>query len=61
MLDELPFGDYIEIEGSITAIKEAEILLDLDAFETEHETYPRLTARLGERKGDLIEARFKKE
>jgi len=61
VLDELPFGDYIEIEGSITAIKEAEILLDLDAFETEHETYPRLTARLGERKGDLIEARFKKE
>lgn len=58
VIDELPFGDYMEIEGSITAIKEAEILLDLDDLETEHETYPRLTVRLGVRSGDLIEARF---
>lgn len=61
VLDELPFGDYMEIEGSITAIKEAEILLDLETLETEHETYPRLTARLGERAGEVTEARFKKE
>lgn len=59
VIDELPFGDFMEIEGSITSIKEAEILLDLDSLETEHETYPRLTARLGERSGDLVEARFK--
>ena len=58
VIDELPFGDYIEIEGSITAIKEAEILLELEDLETEHETYPRLTARLGTRSGDVIEARF---
>lgn len=61
VLDELPFGDYMEIEGSITAIKEAEILLSLDTLETEHETYPRLTALLGEKTGELTEARFKKE
>ena len=61
VLDELPFGEYMEIEGSITAIKEAEILLGIDDLETEHETYPRLTARLGERKGETIEARFKRE
>lgn len=61
VLDELPFGDYMEIEGSITAIKEAEILLGIEDLETEHETYPRLTARLGERKGETIEARFKRE
>lgn len=59
VIDELPFGDYMEIEGSITAIKEAEILLDLDTLETEHETYPRLTAQLGETAGDVREARFK--
>ena len=60
VLDELPFGSYMEIEGSITAIKEAEMLLDIDGFETEHETYPRLTARLGTQNGSVIEARFAK-
>ena len=58
VLDELPFGDFMEIEGTITAIKEAEILLRVDDLETEHETYPRLTAGLGKQNGDVIEARF---
>ena len=58
VLDELPFGNYMEIEGTVTGIKEAEILLDLEAFETEHETYPRLTAQLGLDKDGVIEARF---
>jgi hypothetical protein len=31
----------------------------LEDLETEHETYPRLTARLGEKNGELTEARFK--
>jgi adenylate cyclase class 2 len=61
VIDELPFGDYMEIEGSITAIKEAEILLGIEDLETEHETYPRLTARLGVRSGDRVESRFKRE
>jgi adenylate cyclase class 2 len=59
VLDKLPFGDYMEIEGSVTAIKEAEIVLGLEELETEHETYPKLTARLGEKNGQLTEARFK--
>ena len=59
VIDELPFGLYMEVEGSITAIKEAEMLLDLDDLETEHETYPRLTARLGVKAGEVTEARFK--
>ena len=59
VLDELSFGNFMEIEGSITAIKEAEILLEAEEFETEHETYPHLTARLGTKNGNLIEARFK--
>ena len=58
VLDELPFGSFMEIEGSITAIAEAEMFLEAEDFEVEHETYPRLTANLGKRKGDVTEARF---
>ncbi len=58
VLDELPFGDFMEIEGSITAIAEAEMFLGIEDYETEHETYPRLTAKLGKPNGNLIEARF---
>ena len=58
VLDELPFGLFMEIEGSITEIAEAEMLLEIEDFETEHETYPRLTVKFGERNGDLFEARF---
>jgi adenylate cyclase, class 2 len=58
VVDELPFGLFMEIEGSITGIKEAEILLEIDDLETENETYPMLTARLGKLTGDRTEARF---
>jgi adenylate cyclase class 2 len=58
VLDELPFGLYMEIEGPVMAIAEAEMYLDIGHFEPEHETYPRLTMRLGKRNGDRIEARF---
>lgn len=58
VLDELPFGDFMEIEGSITAIAEAEMFLDIEDFEVVHETYPRLTAQFGKKTGDVVEARF---
>lgn len=58
VIDELPFGLYMEIEGPRTAIKEAEMLLGIEDLDAEQETYPRLTARLGRRNGDVIEARF---
>lgn len=58
VVDELPFGDFMEIEGSVTAIAEAEMFLDAEDFEVVHETYPVLTMRFGTKKGDLIEARF---
>ena len=58
VLDELPFGDFMEIEGSITAIAEAEIFLGIEDYETEHDTYPQLTAKFGARSENLIEARF---
>jgi adenylate cyclase class IV len=58
LLDELPFGLFMEIEGSLTQIKEAEMLIGIEDLETEHETYPRLTAQLGKKTGTVIEARF---
>jgi adenylate cyclase, class 2 len=58
VLDQLPFGQFMEIEGSITGIKEAEIVLGIEGFEVENETYPRLTARLGIQCGNVIESRF---
>jgi adenylate cyclase, class 2 len=58
VLDELPFGLFLEIEGSITEIAEAEMFLEIEDFEIEYESYPRLTAKHGVRRGDLIEARF---
>jgi adenylate cyclase class 2 len=61
VLDELPFGNFMEIEGSITSIKEAEIMLGLEDLTTEHDTYPHLTAMHGKKAGEVTEARFKKE
>jgi adenylate cyclase class 2 len=58
VLDQLPFGKFMEIEGSITAIKEAEMLLDIEHFQTEHETYPDLTMKFGKKNGEIFEARF---
>ena len=58
VLDELPFGLYMEIEGSITEIAEAEMFLDAENLEVENETYPHLTQRFGVRELDFIEARF---
>jgi adenylate cyclase, class 2 len=58
VLDELPFGSFMEIEGSRTSIKEAEMILGIEDLETELETYPRLTSRLGKEVDGVIEARF---
>ena len=58
VIDELPFGLYMEIEGEDQAIIEAEQLLNLTEAEAEHATYPDLAQQHGSRKGDVIEARF---
>ena len=58
VLDELPFGLFAEVEGDLMSIKEAEMILGIEDLEVEHETYPRLTARLGKQVGGIIEARF---
>jgi adenylate cyclase class 2 len=58
VLDELPFGLFLEIEGEEAAILEAEKLLGLQDAEAEHAPYPELTIRHGTKKGELFEARF---
>jgi adenylate cyclase, class 2 len=58
VLDELPFGLFMEIEGSITSIAEAEMLLEAENFTVEHETYPNLTGKFGTPNGGVTEARF---
>jgi adenylate cyclase class 2 len=58
VLDTLPFGEFMEIEGSLMAIAEAEMMIGAEDFEAVHETYPNLTLRFGKQNGDLTEARF---
>jgi adenylate cyclase class 2 len=58
VVDDLPFGLFMEIEGSIIAIAEAEMFLDIEDLTVEHRTYPNLTGEFGVQNGDLIEARF---
>src|SRR5438132_3657810 len=58
VIDELPFGLFMEIEASEKEIKRVEKLLGAEKFETVHETYPALTTKLGKNRKGIIEARF---
>jgi adenylate cyclase class 2 len=58
VLDELPFGLFVEIEGDEDSIQKAERLLELTEAEPEHATYPQLARLHGTKRGDLTEARF---
>lgn len=58
VLDELPFGLFVEIEGAEDTILTAEKMLGLQAVATEHDTYPQLAAQHGTPHGELIAARF---
>ncbi len=58
VLDELPFGLFMEIEGAHMAIAEAEMFLGADEFEAEPKTYPYLTRILGVEIDNRIESRF---
>jgi len=58
-VDELPFGLFLEIEGDEASIGAAEELLDLADVEAEMATYPQLAHACGQRRGEIIEARFK--
>ena len=61
VIDELPFGLFMEIEASERDIRRVEKLIDGAKLPAVSETYPSLTAKLGKknRKG-IVEARFGK-
>jgi adenylate cyclase class 2 len=58
VVDELPFGLFMEIEGSEADIAAAELKLGIKGLRTVRETYPQLARKHGKRYGDMIEARF---
>src|SRR6266404_7337893 len=58
VIDELPFGLFMEIEASAKQIKRVEKLLEADSLPAVMETYPTLTARFGKERKGVIEARF---
>lgn len=58
VLDELPFGYYMEIEGEIDDILKAEKTLGATDLEPEARGYPRLTLKYGKDNAGVIEARF---
>ena len=58
VVDELPFGLFMEIEGSEDQIARVESLLGIEDLQPEEETYPRLTLKHGKQNGAVIEARF---
>jgi adenylate cyclase class 2 len=60
VIDELPFGLFMEIEGAEEDIREIESKLAIK-LKAELETYPRLTMKHGTNCGGVIEARFPEE
>jgi adenylate cyclase class 2 len=62
VLDELPYGLFMEIEASEKEIERVEKLIAAEKLPAVTETYPAITAHLGKknRKG-IIEARFGKK
>ena len=58
VIDELPFGLFMEIEGEEQAIREIESKLGIQGLEAEPLTYPRLTRQHGVNVAGVIEARF---
>lgn len=60
VIDELPFGLYMEIEGTEDAIAKAEKKLGLKPIEHEPRGYPRLTFKYGKMNGEVAEAKFER-
>jgi adenylate cyclase, class 2 len=58
VIDVLPFGLFMEIEGRINEIRAVERKLGLKGLRAEHATYPQLTQKHGKEYEGLIEARF---
>jgi adenylate cyclase, class 2 len=58
VLDDLPFGLFMEIEGSESEIRDLERRLAIKGLRTEHSTYPGLSLKHGKKKGGVVESRF---
>jgi len=58
VIDELPFGLFMEIEAPEAEIKRIERKLTIKGLRAEHATYPQLTRLHGKPYGSVIEARF---
>jgi adenylate cyclase class 2 len=58
VIDELPFGLYMEIEGSENDIREVESKLAIKRLQTESLSYPRLVLKHGTSKNGITESRF---
>jgi adenylate cyclase class 2 len=58
VIDELPFGLFMEIEGTEKNILAVENKLLIKGLKTEMATYPRLTRKHGKNHGGVIESRF---
>jgi adenylate cyclase, class 2 len=59
VIDELPFGLFMEIEASEREIRRVEKLLAAETLPPVTETYPTLTIKLGKQRKEVFEARFK--
>jgi len=59
VLDELPFGLFMEIEGEEQSINDIEKKLAIKRLKPEVETYPNLTRQHGTSVDGVIEARFR--
>jgi adenylate cyclase class 2 len=60
VIDELPFGLFMEIEGAEQDIRDIESKLAIKHLRTEPATYPQLALKHGKHHDGLIEARFLK-
>ena len=60
VIDELPFGVFMEIEADESDVREIERELAMKRLRVEQATYPQLTMKYGQLVGDVIESRFKR-
>ncbi|MFN2578662.1 MAG: class IV adenylate cyclase [Pyrinomonadaceae bacterium] len=58
VIDELPFGLFMEIEAPVSEIKRVEKLLGAEKIPGVMDTYPSLTRALGTKRRGVVEARF---
>ena len=58
VIDELPFGLFMEIEAPVREIKRVEKILGAEKIPAVMETYPSLTRQFGVERHGVIEARF---